>query len=63
MGEFFNRVIDSARGTRGVSVEVGKTQAAVDLAVKVPCSRYIPNVSEEMRNNATCRAERLTGRR
>jgi hypothetical protein len=33
VGEFFGRVTGSARGTRGVSTEVGETQAAIDLTV------------------------------
>ena len=61
MGELFNRVTGSSRGTRGVSVEVGETQAAVDLTVTVPYGRSIPEVTKSMRDNVIQRIERLTG--
>ena len=61
MGELFNRVTGSSRGTRGVSVEVGETQAAVDLTVTVPYGRSIPELTKSMRDNVIQRVERLTG--
>ncbi len=61
MGELFGRVTGSARGTRGVSVEVGETQAAIDLSVTVPYGRSIPEVVETMRENVIQRVENLTG--
>ena len=61
MGELFGRVTGSGRGTRGVSVEVGETQAAVNLTATVPYGRSIPAITKEMRDNVIRRVERLTG--
>ncbi len=61
MGEIFNRVTGSSRGSRGVSVEVGETQASIDLTVTVPYGRSIPEVTGAMRDNVVRRVERLTG--
>jgi uncharacterized alkaline shock family protein YloU len=61
MGELFGRVTGSARGSRGVSVEVGETQAAIDLTVTVPYGRSIPEATKEMRDNVIRRVERFTG--
>jgi uncharacterized alkaline shock family protein YloU len=61
MGELFGRVTGSARGSRGVSVEVGDTQAAIDLTVTVPYGRSIPEVTSAMRENVIGRVEKLTG--
>ena len=61
MGELFGRVTGSGRGSRGVSVEVGETQAAVDLTVTVPYGRSIPEVTKGMRENVIRRVEGLTG--
>lgn len=61
VGEFFGRVTGSGRGARGVSVEVGETQAAVNLTVTVPYGRSIPEITKEMRNNVIRRVEKLTG--
>lgn len=58
VGEFFGRVSGSSRG---VSVEVGDTQAAVDLTVTVPYGRSIPDLTKDMRNNVIRRIENLTG--
>ena len=60
MGELFNRVSGSGRGTRGVSAEVGETQAAVDLTISVPYGRSIPEVVKSMRENVIQRVENLT---
>lgn len=61
MGELFGRVTGSGRGARGVSVEVGETQATVDLTVAVPYGRSIPKVTQAMRENVIRRIENLTG--
>ena len=61
VGEFFGRVTGSARGTRGVSTEVGETQAAIDLTVTVPYGRSIPEVTKAMRDNVIQHVENMTG--
>jgi len=61
VGEFFGRVTGSARGTRGVSAEVGETQAAIDLTVTVPYGRSIPEVTKAMRDNVIQHVENMTG--
>jgi uncharacterized alkaline shock family protein YloU len=55
MGELFGRV------TRGVSVEVGETQAAIDLTVTAPYGRSVPEVTNSVRDNVVQRVEGLTG--
>ena len=61
VGEFFGRVTGSARGSRGVSAEVGETQAAIDLTVTVPYGRSIPEVTKAMRDNVIQHVENMTG--
>ena len=61
VGEFLGNLSGSGRGARGVSVEVGETQAAIDLTVRVPYGRSIPEVVEAMRENVIQRVENLTG--
>ena len=48
VGESFSRVTGS-RGTRGISVEVGEEEAAVDVTVGVLYGRPIPDVTKSMR--------------
>jgi uncharacterized alkaline shock family protein YloU len=61
VGEFFGRVTGSARGSRGVSAEVGETQAAIGLTVTVPYGRSIPELTKAMRDNVIQRVENMTG--
>lgn len=61
MGEFFGRVTGSSRGTRGGSVEVGETQAAMDLTITVSYGRSIPEVTQRMQDGAIQCVENLTG--
>lgn len=61
MGELFDRVTGSSRGSRGISVEVGETQAVVDLTVAVPYGRSIPKVTQALRDNVIQHVEKLTG--
>ena len=61
MGELFGRVTGSGRGARGVSIEVGETQAAIDLTVTVPYGRSIPEVTKTMRDTVIQHVENLTG--
>ena len=61
VGELFGRFTGSARGTRGVSADVGETQAAIDLTVTVPYGRSIPEVTKAMRDNVIQHVENMTG--
>ncbi|WP_207956154.1 Asp23/Gls24 family envelope stress response protein [Rubrobacter marinus] len=63
VGEFFSRVTGSSRGTRGISVEVGEREAAVDATVTVPYGRSIPEVTGTMRDVIVQRVENMTGLR
>jgi len=60
-------IIDSVTGgsgnTRGVSVEVGEEEAAIDLAMAVEYGRSIPQISEAVRRNVIKRIENLVGMR
>jgi uncharacterized alkaline shock family protein YloU len=49
--------------SRGVSVEVGEEEAAVDLAMTVDYGESIPRVAEATRRNVINRVENLTGLR
>ena len=46
---------------RGVSVEVGEREAAVDLTIVVAYGESIPRVAEEVRQNVISRIEGMTG--
>lgn len=60
VGEFFGRFTGGGGGSRGISVEVGETQTAVDLTVTVPYGRSIPEVTKAMRDTVVQRVENLT---
>ncbi len=47
--------------TRGVSVEVGEREAAVDLTVVIEYGESIPQVSDAVRENVIKRIEGITG--
>jgi uncharacterized alkaline shock family protein YloU len=47
--------------TSGVSVEVGKEQAAVDLSIITIYGESIPEVSRAVRDNVAQRVEAITG--
>jgi uncharacterized alkaline shock family protein YloU len=49
--------------SRGVSVEVGEEEAAVDLNITVDYGQSIPRVTEAARSNVINRVENLTGLR
>jgi uncharacterized alkaline shock family protein YloU len=49
--------------SRGVSVEVGELEAAVDLAMTVEYGRSIHQIAEAVRNNVIRRVEDLVGLR
>ena len=60
-------IIDSVTGgsgnTRGVSMEVGEEEAAINLAMAVEYGRSIPQISEAVRRNVIKRIENLVGMR
>ncbi len=47
--------------TRGVSVEVGEVESAVDITMTVEYGKSIPQISEAVRRNIVNRIENLTG--
>lgn len=47
--------------SRGVSVEVGEVQSAVDLTLTVEYGKAIPQIAEAVRRNIINRIENLTG--
>jgi uncharacterized alkaline shock family protein YloU len=49
--------------SRGVSVEVGEEEAAVDLTMTVNYGQSIPRIAEATRKNVINRVENLTGLR
>lgn len=49
--------------SRGVSVEVGEIEAAVDITATVAYGMSIPQVSEAVRRNVVNRVENLVGLR
>ncbi len=61
VGEFFGKFTGGGGGSRGVSVEVVETQAAVDLTVKVHYGRSIPEAMKAIRNTVVQRVENLAG--
>jgi uncharacterized alkaline shock family protein YloU len=60
-------VIESVRGgsgaTRGVIVEVGEEETAIELSMAIEYGRSIPQVSEAVRTNVIRRVENLVGLR
>jgi uncharacterized alkaline shock family protein YloU len=48
---------------RGVSVEIGEEEAAVELSMSVEYGKPIPQLSEAVRRNVISRVESLTGLR
>ena len=47
--------------TRGVSVEVGEEETAIDLTMAIEYGKSIPQISEAVRRNVTNRVESLVG--
>jgi uncharacterized alkaline shock family protein YloU len=64
-GRAVGGILDSVTGgtgyARGVTVEVGETETAIDLSVIVEYGRAIPQVSEAVRTNVIRRVENLVG--
>ena len=63
VGGFLQSVTGSSSGNyaRGVSVEVGEEEAAIDLAMAVEYGYSVPQLTEAARRNVINRVESLTG--
>ncbi|WP_037906329.1 Asp23/Gls24 family envelope stress response protein [Actinacidiphila yeochonensis] len=61
VGAVRDRVSRSADHTRGVKVEVGERQAAVDLDLVVEYGTEIADTADDIRSNVTKAVERMTG--
>ncbi|MGH3090652.1 MAG: Asp23/Gls24 family envelope stress response protein [Rubrobacteraceae bacterium] len=60
VGEFVGG-LSGGGGARGLSVEVGEEQAAVDLTLNVVYGNPVHKVTDEVRKNVVKRVETLTG--
>jgi len=59
-----NRFVDQLRGrTDGIRVDVGTTEAAVDMDVRVEYGTQIPEISTRLRENVARRIHEMTGLR
>jgi len=65
VGGFLQSVTGSSSGNyaRGVTVEVGEEEAAVDLTMAVEYGYSVPQLTEAVRRNVINRVENLTGLR
>jgi uncharacterized alkaline shock family protein YloU len=63
LGAMTERVGIHDERSRGVSVEVGEQEAAVDLTVVIDYGESIPMVSQKIRENVIKRIEGITGLR
>ncbi len=66
VGGFLSSVTGSAPGgnaAKGVSVEVGQEEAAVDLTMAIEYGQSIPQLTEAARRNVINKVESLTGLR
>jgi uncharacterized alkaline shock family protein YloU len=65
VGGFLQSVTGSSSGNyaRGVTVEVGEEEAAVDLTMAVEYGHSVPQLTEAVRRNVINRVEDLTGLR
>ena len=61
VGEFLGNVTGGMGRSRGISVEVGEQQTAVDLTLNVDYGQPISRVTETVRQNVIGRVENLTG--
>lgn len=61
VGEFLGNITGGSGRPRGISAEIGETQAAVDITINVVYGRSIPQVTEALRRNVVRKVESLTG--
>lgn len=62
VGEFISRMTGGS-SARGISVEIGEREAAVDVTVTIPYGKSIPDVTGAMRSTIIERVENMTGLR
>lgn len=61
VGGFLQSVTGGSGYARGVSVEVGEEEAAVDLTMAIEYGKSIPQITEAVRRNVMSRVENLVG--
>lgn len=61
VGEFLGNITGGSGRPRGISVEVGESQAVVDLTINVDYGKNIASVAQALRRNVISRVEGLTG--
>lgn len=61
VGEFFSNLTSSGDFSRGVSVELGEREAAVDLTLTVPYGESIPEVTQAVRDTVVERVWDFAG--
>ena len=61
LGSVTQRLPGGESHSQGVSVEVGETEAAVEVTVVVEYGESIPNVAQQIRENIIRRIQGLTG--
>src|SRR5919199_3185982 len=61
VGGFLESVTGSGGQARGVSVEVGEVETAIELTMAVEYGKPIPRISEAVRRNVINRIENLVG--
>jgi uncharacterized alkaline shock family protein YloU len=63
VGGFLRSVSGGTDYARGVSVEVGEEETAIDLMMAVEYGKSIPQITEAVRSNVVSRVENLLGLR
>ena len=63
VGGFLDSMTGGGGQARGVAVEVGEEEAAIDLSMAVEYGKAIPQISEAVRRNVIDRVENLIGLR
>ncbi len=63
VGGFIDSVTGGSGNTRGVSVEAGEIETAIDLTMAVEYGKSIPQISEAVRRNIINHVENLVGLR
>jgi uncharacterized alkaline shock family protein YloU len=60
-GGILESITGSEAQTRGVSVEIGRTEAAIDLKMGIEYGKNIPQTVDEVRRRITDRVQNMTG--